>query len=68
MTVAAAGPLDGHTIGEVGVRDSYNVLILAANHENWQVAPRGDQPLSAGDTLYVIGTNESLTRFAEAAT
>ena len=68
VTVAAAGPLDGHTIGDVGVRDSYNVLILAAKHEKWQVAPRGDQLLSAGDTLYVIGTSESLTRFAEAAT
>jgi hypothetical protein len=68
VTVAGGGPLDGHTIGEVGVRDSYNVLVLAANHEKWQVAPRGDQPLSAGDTLYVIGTSESLTRFAEAAT
>ncbi|RJX43007.1 potassium transporter TrkA [Halonotius aquaticus] len=68
VTVAGGGPLDEHTIGEVGVRDSYDVLVLAANHEKWQVAPRGDQPLSAGDTLYVIGTSESLTRFAEAAT
>jgi hypothetical protein len=68
VTVAAGGPLDGHTIGEVGVRDSYNILILAAKHEKWQVAPRGEQPLSAGDQLYVIGTSESLTRFAEAAT
>ncbi|TQQ79503.1 TrkA C-terminal domain-containing protein [Halonotius roseus] len=68
VTVAAGGPLDGHTIGEVGVRDSYNILILAAKHEKWQVAPRGEQPLSAGDQLYVIGTSESLDRFAEAAT
>ena len=68
VTVASGGPLDGHTIGGVGVRDSYNVLILAAKHEKWQVAPRGEQPLSAGDKLYVIGTSESLTRFAEAAT
>ncbi|MFQ3477330.1 TrkA C-terminal domain-containing protein [Halonotius sp. F2-221B] len=68
VTVSPGGPLDGHTIGEVGVRDSYNVLVLAANHEKWQVAPRGEQPLSAGDKLYVIGTGESLDRFAEAAT
>jgi len=68
VTVATGGPLDGHTIGEVGVRDSYNVLVLAAKHEKWQVAPRGEQPLSAGDKLYVIGTGESLDRFAEAAT
>ena len=66
--VAPGGPLDGHTIGEVGVRDSYNVLVLAAKHERWQVAPRGEQQLSAGDRLYVIGTSESLDRFAEAAT
>jgi len=63
VTVAAGGPLDGHTIGEVSVRDTYNVLILAAKHEKWAVAPRGDQPLSAGDKLYVIGTTESLSAF-----
>lgn len=68
VAVAPGGPLDGHTIGEIGVRDSYNVLVLAASHEKWQVAPRGEQPLSAGDKLYVIGTSESLDRFAEAAT
>lgn len=68
VTVAPGGPLDGHTIGEVGVRDTYNVLVLAAKHEKWQVAPRGEQSLSAGDKLYVIGTGESLDRFAEAAT
>jgi hypothetical protein len=68
VTVAAGGPLDGHTIGEVGVRDQYNVLILAAKRDRWQVAPRGQQSLSAGDRLYVIGTNESLSAFEEAAT
>jgi len=68
LTVAAGGPLDGHTIGAVGVRDAYDVLVLAANHERWQVAPGGDQLLSAGDQLYVIGTAESLDRFAEVAT
>ena len=67
VSVAGGGPLDGHTIGEVSVRDAYNVLILAAKHERWSVAPRGDQPLSAGDTLYVIGTTESLAAFAEVA-
>ncbi len=68
VTVTAGGPLDGHTIGEVSVRDTYNVLILAAKHEKWAVAPRGDQPLSAGDLLYVIGTTESLSAFEGVAT
>lgn len=67
VLVKPGGPLDGHTIGEVGVRDSYNVSILAAKHEQWQVAPRGGQILSAGDKLYVIGSREALTAFEEAA-
>ena len=67
VLVKSGGPLDGHTIGEVGVRDSYNVLILAAKHEQWQVAPRGQQILSAGDKLYVIGSREALTAFEEVA-
>ncbi len=67
LTVKPGGPLDGHTIGEVGVRDSYNVLIVAAKHEQWQVAPRGSQILSAGDKLYVIGSRETLTAFEEVA-
>ncbi len=67
VLVKPGGPLDGHTIGEVGVRDSYNVLILAAKHEQWQVAPQGSQILSAGDKLYVIGSREALTAFEEVA-
>jgi len=67
VLVKPGGPLDGHTIGEVGVRDSYNVSILAAKHEQWQVAPRGGQILSAGDKLYVIGSREALTAFEEVA-
>jgi len=67
QTVTSDGPLDGQTIGEAEVRDSYGVLIVAANHDGWQVAPRGSQPLSAGDSLYVIGSREALAAFSEAA-
>lgn len=67
VSVVGGGPLDGHTIGEISVRDAYDVLILAAKHERWSVAPRGDQPLSAGDSLYVIGTTDSLAAFEEVA-
>jgi len=66
-TVKPGGPLDGHTIGEVSVRDSYNVLIIAAKHEGWQVAPKGGQILSAGDKLYAIGSREALAAFEEVA-
>ncbi|WP_418280991.1 potassium channel family protein [Halorubrum sp. DTA98] len=67
VAVVAGGPLDGHTIGEVGVREAYDVAILAARHESWTVAPRGAQPLSAGDDLFVVGNRDALTRFEEAA-
>jgi len=44
------------------------VSILAARHDGgWRVAPRGDQALSAGDELFVVGTREALDRFGEAA-
>ncbi len=69
VVVVAGGPLDGKTIGDVSVRETYDVAILAARHEGkWTVAPRGTQPLVAGDELFVVGTRETIERFGEAAT
>ncbi|OYR55354.1 potassium channel family protein [Halorubrum halodurans] len=69
VSVVAGGALDGHTIGEVGVREAYDVAVLAARHDaKWTVAPGGGQPLSAGDELFVVGTREALDRFGEVAT
>ena len=68
-TVVAGGPLDGHTIGDVGVREAYGVALLAARHDgDWTVAPGGAHSLAAGDELFVVGTREALDRFAEVAT
>ena len=67
LTVGADSPLDGRTIGEAGVRESYDVLVLAADHDQWQVAPGGNHPLSAGDTLYVVGSRNALDGFGEVA-
>jgi Trk K+ transport system NAD-binding subunit len=67
VTVVAGGPLDGRTIGEVGVREAYDVAVLAARHDSWTIAPRGTQALSAGDELFVVGTRDALDRFAEVA-
>lgn len=66
-TVVAGGPLDGHTIGDVEVRETYGIAVLAARHDSWTVAPDGSQSLSAGDTLLIVGTHDSLSRFEEAA-
>ncbi len=67
VSVVADGPLDGHTIGDVGVREAYDVAILASRHDSWTVAPRGSQALTAGDELFVVGNREALDRFAEVA-
>ena len=64
VSVVPGGPLDGHTIGEVGVRETYDVSILAARHDgDWTVAPRGGQTLVAGDDLFVVGTRDAIDRF-----
>ena len=67
VSVVAGGPLDGHTIGEVEVREAYDVAVLAARHESWTIAPSGSQPLSAGDELFVVGSRDALDRFEEVA-
>ena len=67
VSVVPGGPLDGHTIGEVGVREAYDVAVLAARHDSWSIAPGGTQHLSAEDDLFVVGSRDALDRFAEAA-
>ena len=67
VSVVPGGPLDGHTIGEVSVRETYDVAVLAARHDEWTIAPSGSQLLSAGDELFVVGGRDALDRFTEAA-
>ncbi|KTG27777.1 potassium channel family protein [Haloferax profundi] len=67
LTVGADGPLDGVSLRAASVRDTYGVAILALRHGGtWTIAPRGDQNLSAGDTLYAVGSRSDLTAFEEA--
>jgi len=67
LSVRSESPLDGVTLGEAGVRDAYGVAVLAVRHGgNWMIAPRGDQAVSAGDTLYAVGSRTDLTGFEEA--
>ncbi|WP_423750675.1 potassium channel family protein [Salinirarus marinus] len=67
-TLREGGALDGTTLGDASVRDTYGVVILAVRHgDRWQFAPRGSQELAGGDELFAVGTREDLTAFAEAA-
>lgn len=75
VTVRTDGPLDGTTIGDATIRDSYDVTVLALRHppdesrsgdRRWFFSPRGDAELSAGDELFVVGRQTALTAFSEA--
>ncbi|WP_227353436.1 potassium channel family protein [Haladaptatus salinisoli] len=67
MSIRAGSELDGATLGETRVRDSYGVAILAVERDDdWTVAPPGTTVLADGDELYVAGTRTALDRFSEA--
>jgi len=66
---ATAGetPLDGATLGEANVRESFGVVVLAVrNGGRWRVAPDGEADLPPGDELFVAGSNDALDRFTGA--
>jgi hypothetical protein len=67
LTVRADGPLDGTTLRDAHVREAYDVAIVAVRTpDGWQVAPRGDAAVEAGDELYAIGDRDALDAFVEA--
>ncbi|KOX94465.1 potassium channel family protein [Haloarcula rubripromontorii] len=67
LTVRTDGPLDGTTLRDAHVRETYDVAIAAIRTpDGWQVAPRGDAVVEAGDELYAIGRRTDLDAFAEA--
>jgi hypothetical protein len=67
VSVRAASPLAGTTIGDATVRDTYGVTVLAVRHDGrWQFSPRGSQSLAAGDELFVVGAPDAIETFQEA--
>jgi hypothetical protein len=68
LTVRAEGALDGASLGEAAVRETYGVAVLAVRRpDGWTFAPRGDTELAPGDELFAVGSREALDGFAEAA-
>lgn len=66
LSVRADGDLDGTTIADAHVRDTYGVAVLAVRRpDGWVVAPRGSTELHAGDELFAVGTREALDGFEE---
>ncbi|WP_336360013.1 potassium channel family protein [Haladaptatus sp. ZSTT2] len=77
LTVRTGGDLDGRTLGDIAVRSTYDVAVLAVKRSpkadtngsarGWVFAPRGETMLAAGDELFVVGTRDALAGFAEVA-
>ncbi|MFC5367311.1 potassium channel family protein [Salinirubrum litoreum] len=69
LTVREGGALDGTTLGEASVRDTYGVAVLAVRQPSgtggWKLAPEGSTELHAGDDLFAVGTRDELARFEE---
>ncbi|MFB6222219.1 MAG: potassium channel family protein [Haloarcula sp.] len=65
LTVRADGPLDGTTLRDARAREAYDVAIVAIRTpDGWQIAPRGDATVEAGDELYAAGHRDDLDSFA----
>jgi hypothetical protein len=75
-TVPTGGALDGTTLAEAHVRETYEIAVLAVRQaphvgaeesdRQWMFSPRGQTALSAGDELFVVGAPSALDRFEEA--
>ncbi|QLH80383.1 potassium channel family protein [Halosimplex pelagicum] len=67
VTVGAGGPLDGATVGEANVRNTYGVAVMAVRGASgWAVAPKGSTTLTPGDEVFAVGTRGELDAFREA--
>lgn len=68
VTLGEGRSITGSTIGDVRVRDTYGVAILAIRRPTERIiAPRGTTQLRAGDKLYVVGRPDALRTFEEVA-
>jgi len=67
VTVAEGGALDGVTIGDASLRETYGVAVLGVKSDGaWTIAPRGDTGLRAADDLFVVGSRDAFERLGEA--
>jgi len=67
VTIGAGGPLDGTTLGEARVRDTFGVGILAVRRARERIlSPRGSTGLQAGDEVIATGKPDAVRSFVEA--
>ncbi|MCU4754008.1 TrkA C-terminal domain-containing protein [Halobacteria archaeon AArc-curdl1] len=66
LTIGADSNLVGAAIGDIQIRDTYDVAILALRRPLERVlCPDGSTTLQAGDVVHVVGKPDSLRTFEE---
>ena len=67
VTPHSGPPLDGVTIGEAALRETYDVAVFAVKKpDGWRIAPGDETRLVAGEPLFVVGTRSNIDAFEEA--
>ena len=61
VEVAAAGPLEGRTVGSLA-EEGIHALAIVHGARDYEPNPAAERPLAAGDGLIVSGTAETLKR------
>jgi len=65
--VGVASVDEDETLGSLGVRENFGVIVLAIKRGQERIlAPRGDEPVKAGDDLFVVGDRAEIDAFKEA--
>lgn len=64
FAIRAGSVLDGERLGTARLREAHDVTVLAVRKpDGWELAPRGETRLDAGDELFAVGTRETLEEF-----
>jgi voltage-gated potassium channel len=66
LEIAAGGPLDGRTVGELG-QDGVFTLAIVHGDTDYEANPPPDRVLAPGESLVVSGSTERLTALRERA-
>lgn len=66
VSLTPESPLAGRTVGELQGQADGDATILALQRDRgWQVGPRNETPLQAGDEVFAAGTAETLATLTE---
>lgn len=67
VSIESPGPFADRALAEAGIRESFDVAVLAHRHERtWTMGPAGETTVATGDEVFVVGDREGLQAFSEA--